>query len=318
MVRRLFGPALDLRRAVGNANTQLQAMAVQLGILQYRLLHSQVDDVRLLWDAEYSVFSQWGEDGILDFLCLRLGISRPAIIDFGAGDISTANGRWILTHLGGSAVFVDARADLPETLRTSGLPFVSNTWALRRYITDEDASDTYDEGVGLLDGAVDIFMLDLDGQDYWILRSIKNLAAKVVVLEYMGLLGSQYCLTVPREPHFDRTQAHHSWLYYGASLPAYLDLMSRRGYQFVGTNSQRTNAFFVRSDLTGSLGEGFLSSMLTINNYVDSRINESRDLAGNLTFHQSDSRCLLIADQPFLNTVTGEVKALRDHLAIGD
>jgi hypothetical protein len=36
-----------------------------------------------LWDAEVKVFSQWGEDGILDFICEKIGLTKPRVLEIG-------------------------------------------------------------------------------------------------------------------------------------------------------------------------------------------------------------------------------------------
>ena len=68
--------------------------------------------VKELWDAEISVFSQWGEDGILDFLCEITGLSHPRAIEFGAGDFSECNTRGLAVYRQASVMAVDAREDL--------------------------------------------------------------------------------------------------------------------------------------------------------------------------------------------------------------
>ena len=89
----------------------------------------------------------------------------------------------------------------------------------------------------------------MDGNDYWLWEAVSAVNPRIVVCEYNSFLGSQRPLVVPYAADFRRAQAHYSWLYYGASLPALEYLGRRKGYQLVGTNSAGNNAFFVRSDV---------------------------------------------------------------------
>ncbi|MDZ7578796.1 MAG: hypothetical protein U0904_11585, partial [Candidatus Nanopelagicales bacterium] len=51
-----------------------------VGILAQK---SARQNFRHLWDAEVSVYSQWGEDGILDYLCDHVDLPRPSCLELG-------------------------------------------------------------------------------------------------------------------------------------------------------------------------------------------------------------------------------------------
>lgn len=62
-------------------------------------------------------------------------------------------------------------------------------------------------------------------------------------------------------------------IYYGASLKALYRLAQKKGYAFLGGNSARANAFFVRKDLmSDSLREVSIED-----GYVAGQFRESRD-----------------------------------------
>lgn len=48
-----------------------------------------------LSDYAVSVFSQFGEDGIFDYLCESLKIVSPGIVELGAGEFEECNSRFI-------------------------------------------------------------------------------------------------------------------------------------------------------------------------------------------------------------------------------
>lgn len=152
---------------------------------------------------------------------------------------------------------------MDSTLHKSGLKIFNNASAIRTFLDFNNSPSVFSRALALLGGRVDVFSLDLDGQDYWILEPLTDLNAKIVVVDYQSFLGHDLALTVPRSPNFDRTREHFSWTYYGASLSAFSELLSLRGYKLIGTNRQRSNAFFVKEDLvrSGRLDEVHVPSL---------------------------------------------------------
>ena len=104
-----------------------------------------------------------------------------------------------------------------------------------------------------------------------------------------------------------RTLAHHSNLYFGASLPALIDLGNRKGYAFVGTNSNRCNAFFVRNDHAANV----LEAIREVRSFP-SVIRESRDALGQLTFVRGKSRVEAIQHLSVFDFEANEMKRLVD------
>src|ERR1700759_4305114 len=45
---------------------------------------------------EFAVFSQWGEDGLIEYLVSRVPIDRPDFVEFGVEDYREANTRYLL------------------------------------------------------------------------------------------------------------------------------------------------------------------------------------------------------------------------------
>jgi hypothetical protein len=84
-------------------------------------------------------------------------------------------------------------------------------------------------------------------------------------------------------------------------------LAAERGYEFVGTNSNGINAFFVRRDLAGSV----LPYLEEIKAFP-SRHRDSRDAAGKLSFASGLGRLSLISELPVIDLGTGEQVALKD------
>lgn len=128
----------------------------------------------------------------------------------------------------------------------------------------------------------------------------------IVVVEYQPLFGGRSPVSVPRNDSFDRTKEHYSWLYYGASLRAFVELFEGRGFTLVGTNRPVNNAFFVRSDLLEGFPLELPDTASDLKEYVDGRIRESRDRSGRLDHLSGTARVAVMTDMPLVNTRTDE------------
>ena len=95
------------------------------------------------------------------------------------------------------------------------------------------------------DNNLDLFSLDIDGIDYWILEALPEKFSKIAVVEYNSIFGPNLEVTIPNLINFDRKKYHYSYLCYGASLKALIKLMNKKKYVFVGTNIACHNAFFI-------------------------------------------------------------------------
>ena len=286
----------------------------QLRLGQSSILSSRATSkgFKNLWDAEVKVFSQWGEDGILDFLVSRLGIHKPKVLEIGAGNFDECNSRFLAENLNASVVAVDGRPDLLSNIDASEIKWKSHILGIETWVTPNNINELISEGHSFM-GGIDVFSLDLDGNDYWILRESDLKNVKVVVVEYNPLFGRTHEVTVPREDSFDRTSKHESWLYYGASLLAFVGELKKKGFTFVGTNRVGNNAFFVSSGDAGLIP--FQPDPLDASFY-DWRIRESRDSAGNLNFLSGAARQSAMGSMPLLDLQTNKLITVTEANAI--
>jgi hypothetical protein len=157
-----------------------------------------------------------------------------------------------------------------------------------------------------LDPEIGLLHIDLDGNDYWIWKSIEVISPIVAIIEYNSVFGMDRPITIPYDKGFNRSRAHPSNLYFGASLPALWQLSRDKGYAFIGCNSAGNNAYFVRRDkLSDTVCEVSLES-----GYVLSKYRESRDQEGRLTYLGGTQRLAAIKGLPVYNTATGIVEEI--------
>jgi hypothetical protein len=262
-------------------------LKLMIGRLHSDLVRTRTE-YRTLADLEFRVFSQFGDDGIIQYLTGSVEIEHKSFVEFGVGDYYESNTRFLLQNNNWSGFVMDGS---PENINS--LLSWSDFWkydlkAKSAFITVENINELIQEGTADWSG-IGLLHIDLDGNDYWIWKEL-NVNPPIVIVEYNSNFGPTLPVTVPYDPAFQRTQAHYSNLYWGASLAALCRLGESKGYQFIGCNSAGNNAYFVRKDKMNkriralSPGEGF----------VQSQYRESRDRKGNLTYlSASDRRALL-------------------------
>lgn len=260
---------------------------------------------RNLWDAEFRVFSQWGEDGILYYLCDVLELWHPRMIEIGAGDYSECNSRFLAQELAGSAVVIDANDDLPTQVLARADSWKSTVVPQSTWVTPDNIARIMNDASATI-GALDILSLDIDGNDYWVLDAAPLDGLSILLLEYNPLFGSKLPVTVARDDTFSRYEAHYSSLYYGASLPALIRLASRSGFTFAGTNRVGNNAFFVHQSRVADVPMP-LPSPEELSRYVDWTIRDSRSVKGDLDLQTGSKRQDAIAHLPVVQVDTGQV-----------
>jgi hypothetical protein len=162
-----------------------------------------------------------------------------------------------------------------------------------------------------LHGGLDIISLDIDGNDYWVAEALDLSHVRIVVVEYQPLFGDIETVSVPAKNDFDRSTAHYSHLYYGASLKAFIELFASRGLRFVGTNRCGNNAFFIQ-DSEVSLFPLPIPSGSDLTPYVRWTVRESRDQSGRLTYLGAEPARAAIAGMPLVDTQS------RRSLTVGD
>jgi hypothetical protein len=257
-------------------------------------------------EAEFSIFSQWGEDGLIQYLIKRTEVGEHSFVEFGVGDYVESNTRFLLVNDNWRGLIIDGDSSHVSFLSKSGLAWRHDITPLTCFITAENIDATLrDHGMS---GDIGLLSVDVDGNDYWILNAITEVQPRIIICEYNSVFGYQRAVTIPYDPLFEYGSAHYSHLYFGASLTALHGLLTARGYILVGCESHGANAFFVRSDVAGTL-----SPVGPAAAYASSRFRSSRGKNGQLTYiggHRAIRE--LIADLPLVDVTTGAMLRVRD------
>lgn len=247
-----------------------------------------------LTEFEYKVFSQWGEDGIIQHLIGTVPIETETFIEFGVQDFHESNCRYLLMRNNWSGFVIDGSTENMDRLRRAYFYWKYDLDAVDAFVTRENVNELLAKsGFGKNLG---ILSIDIDGNDYWVWEAINTFSPAITIVEYNAGFGADRAVTVPYKADFFRTAEHYSNLYYGASLPALCILGKRKGYCLVGCNSAGNNAFFVREDLKPAE----MPALSAEQGFVRAKFRESRSADGALAFLTKDEEAEILRQLPLI------------------
>ena len=70
-------------------------------------------------DYEFKIFSQWGEDGIIQKIINSIEIKNNTFIEFGVGDFYESNCRYLMMNNNWSGLVIDSSKQAIDMLRKS-------------------------------------------------------------------------------------------------------------------------------------------------------------------------------------------------------
>ena len=280
---RRAGRAARLARRAARVPDAVAGLQAQIGGLQCRWVAQLASDE--IERAEFQVFSQFGEDGIIQFLVQRVPVANPVFVELGVEDYSESNTRFLLVNDAWRGVIVDAGSEHQRFLEESRLDWRTTVDAVTAFIDRENVNDLLRRAGAT--GTIGLLSIDIDGNDYWVLDAVDAVAPQILVAEYNSLFGPERAVTVPYDPAFVRGEKHYSHLYWGASLAALTRAAAAKGLALVGGNRAGNNAFFVER---GSLGE--IPERTPAACWRPAQFRESRGPGGELTYLSNDTEKL--------------------------
>lgn len=304
MLTKILNILNPLRVQVKKQSKDIDQLKLNSGKILSELNIARTDQILSdIQKAEFKIFSQWGDDGIINFLCNYLDISSKTFIEFGVEDYTECNTRFLLINDNWRGLIMDGSKNNMDKVRKEDMYWRYNLTAVDIFVTKENINGLLSQNN--FTGETGLLHVDIDGNDYWIWKEINVINPVIVIIEYNSVFGATNPWTIPYDPSFYRTNAHYSNLYYGTSLLSACDLAAEKGYSFIGCNSNGNNAYFVRNDKLKNLKiksakEGF----------ADAQFAESRSPAKELTFLRGNDRLKLLKGMPVLNTRTNIIEII--------
>lgn len=300
-----FGEKVSLRLSAERIRRRVAPYGERLLLLEGKRAAWDVAQLPIsagLKRAGFGVFSQYDEDGIIQFLINHVEIKNETFVEFGVEHYEESNTRFLLLNDNWRGMVIDGSEE--------NIGYIKNDRISRRFDLQSQCSfitkDNINELIRNSGFAEDLGLLsvDIDGNDYWVWEAIDVVRPRIVVAEYNSVFGHDPVST-PYLADFQRTKAHFSNLYYGCSLSALAHLAGKKGYRLVGSSLRGNNAFFLRNDIAGAFPE-----VSARDAYVSSPFREGRDAKGRLTFLRGAARRKAIAHLPVVNVITGQTAPL--------
>ena len=291
-MKKLFCKLIDGVWSVFRICSDIRSIRESLGRIESRL--AKIEGASGLRDHEFKVYSQWGDDGIIDYLTEIVPFERKLFVEFGVEDYSESNTRFLMVNKNWSGLVLDSSKSKIGRVKRSKVSWQHELNAMVSFITRENINDLLRRGG--VSGDIGLLSVDIDGNDYWIWEAISEVLPRIVVVEYNSRLGSEKAITIPYSADFERAKAHHSMIYFGASLRALVNLGDRKGYAFVGCNSAGVNAYFVRRDVLPR--DCPLASVES--EFVRARVREARNEVGGLAYLTPEEEAKILAALPWV------------------
>lgn len=200
--------------------------------------------------AEYQVFSQNGEDGIIQEIFNRIGYTNKYFVEFGVENGLECNSMNLL-YKQWKGLWIEGSPECVKEINGRFKDLISNgqLQIKNQFITAENIESIFSSAN--IPAEPDMLSIDIDYNDYYVWKAITNYKPRVIVIEYNSIFRPDTHFIVPynAERTWDKTS------YFGASLLALEQLGNDKGYNLVGCSFTGSNAFFVRKDLTADLFE---------------------------------------------------------------
>lgn len=179
-----------------------------------------------------NIYSQNGEDGVLDVIFKRLGVKKGFFVEVGAWDGKYLSNTYQFVQQGWGGIEI-------ETDRRKFMSLVNNMLKIPNVhpVLYKIKPDNLDVILSLYDvpKEYELLNVDIDSFDYWVWKN-HNYRPKVVVIESNGRNDIDYA----QPPVMNYSSMK------GSSIPALKKLAEEKGYTFVCLVG---NLFFIRNDL---------------------------------------------------------------------
>jgi hypothetical protein len=191
------------------------------------------DDIK---KRERNVYSQYGEDGIVEWIFGRLPPGNKTCVEFGAWDGRNLSNTFnLVVHHGWKAIYIEAdpekfpalertAATYPAITPVRSLVTVAGDTALDAILRQHDTPEEFD-----------LLSIDIDGNDYDVWEASTGYRPRLVIVEFNPSFAADFS-------YIDRGGRG----FIGSSAAAFAALAARKGYGLLGRTE--TNLFFLRND----------------------------------------------------------------------
>ncbi len=257
---------------------KLDEIKIQIAKNFFFNLESKLDQISNINSLDYKVFSQNGEDGIIQYFVKSLKLSKIKFVEIGTEDYSESNTRYLYETIKADGLIIDPYKNLKNQIQKHISLLKNNLTIHNDYASSKNINEILKKYN--FDNNLDIFSIDIDGVDYWVINELPGDISKIFIAEYNPFFGPDIEVTVPDDNNFNRTKYHYSNLCFGMSIRSLINLMIKKNYTFYGTNDVNQNAFFISNKYIDKI-KLTPPKIDDLNMFTDCNIKESKDREGN-------------------------------------
>ena len=192
-----------------------------------RYKNALVEDLDIF---ERKIYSQNGEDGIIQSIFNRIGTTNKYCVEFGVEDGTECNTRYLISCKKWKALQMDSGEYLPPSVKKEFVTASNINFLFQKYSVPIE---------------FDLLSIDVDSHDYWIWKALKSYSPRVVIVEYNAAIPLTESIVL--NPNLNIQNIYPES--FGCGLLPLEKLGKEKGYTLIACDNRGVNSFFVRDDL---------------------------------------------------------------------
>lgn len=189
-----------------------------------------------------TIYSQWGEDGLIEEIFSRIGATNKICIEFGAGNGTESSNVWhLIKDLGWKGFLMEGDSD--RFLKWKKLMDENQNLRVLNVFVHYEGENSLENILkkNSIERNLDLLSIDIDGDDYYILKSLETFKPRVIIIEHNPTFA----------PEFEIVQPQGETDSFGSSARANVNLAHAQGYKLAAAT--HGNCIFVIAEEFGKL-----------------------------------------------------------------
>ncbi len=189
--------------------------------------------------AKRTVFSQFGEDGVIEEIFEIIEPTHDYVVEFGAHNgVRNSNARNLIVNHGWKSLLIEGEERLAKALHDT-YEKVAGVKTLQAWVWPGNVEILFEEAGVPKD--FDLLVIDIDSNDYYVWRAIHEFRPKVVMIECNPAYPPPQLMVVDYHPmnYWDGDT------YIGASLDSMDRMAKKKGYELAYCMPWGPNCFWV-------------------------------------------------------------------------